>query len=435
MFTVKVTDESNSTPAYDTIYVYVNYPPDAGVDRTVCETGDTIQIRANPPGGYWAGQGLIDAAEGIFDPGESGAGLFTMTYTAPNSCQAQMQVEVKRIFAGPAAAACMAVDTFHLKGAEPAGGVWSGPFVSDNSGVFEPDSNGNFIVYYQQDGCVAEKEIFVGDINIQQDKDTVCESSVPYNLLFFPPGGVWYGNGVIDSLNGVFSPGQARSGNQTLYYKVNGCIDSVDVFVQALSVGGNLILCPDNDPIWLGSVNPPGGYWSGMGVVDSVVGVYDPSFATADFNDVITYTRGECYATRNVLIRVTNVDIDTIWLCGTDDPIELDWTRTRRTPYNGVWQGNGVTVASFPGTFDPIVAGPGDHTLTYSANGCVDTMTIRIRPNTILTDTIVCELSDPIRMRTTAPGGIWDGPGLLDAREGIFDPQVMGLGTHWLYYQ
>lgn len=435
MITVKVTDESNSTPAYDTIFVYVNQPPQTAPDEILCQTADTIHLQASPIGGWWSGPGIIEAGDGAFDPQDSGAGIFTMTYHAPNSCQAQMQVEVKPIFAGPAAAACLAVDTFHLKGAEPAGGIWSGPFVRDLSSVFEPDSNGRFTIFYTYDGCVAEKEIFVGDINIQQDKDTVCESTVPYNLLFFPPGGVWYGNGIIDSLQGVFSPGLARSGDQTLYYKVNGCIDSVNVFVQALSIGGNLILCPQNDPIWLGTANPAGGYWSGMGVIDSIGGIYDPSFASTDFNDVVTYTRGECYASRNVLIRVTNVDIDTIWLCGTDDPIELDWDRTRRTPYNGLWQGNGVTVQNFPGTFDPRIAGQGDHSLTYTANGCTDTLTIRIRPNTILTDTTVCELSDPIRMRTSAPGGYWSGPGLIDDRMGTFDPQIMGVGIHYIYYQ
>ncbi|MEM6347365.1 MAG: CUB domain-containing protein, partial [Bacteroidota bacterium] len=374
MITVRVTDESNSTPAYDTVYVYVNQPPQMRPDEIICQTADTIHLQASPAGGWWSGTGIIEAGDGAFDPMEAGPGIFSLTYHAPNSCQGQMQVEVKPIFAGPAAAACLAVDTFHLKGAEPAGGFWSGPFVTDPSGVFEPDSNGRFSVFYEFGGCVAEKEIFVGEINIQQDKDTVCESSVPYNLLFYPPGGVWYGNGIIDSLQGVFSPGIARSGNQTLYYKVNGCIDSVDVFVQALSIGGNLILCPQNDPVWLGTANPPGGYWSGIGVIDSLGGIYDPSFTATDFNDIVTYTRGECYASRNVLIRATNVDIDTIWLCGTDDPIELDWDRTRRTPYNGLWQGAGVTVQNFPGTFDPKLAGSGDHTLTYSANGCVDTL-------------------------------------------------------------
>ncbi|MFK7924985.1 MAG: gliding motility-associated C-terminal domain-containing protein, partial [Bacteroidia bacterium] len=435
MITVKVTDESNSTPAYDTIYVYVNQPPQTGPDEILCQTADTIHLQASPIGGWWSGVGITDPGEGIFDPMDAGAGIFTITYHALNNCQAQMQVEVKPIFAGPAAAACLAVDTFHLKGAEPAGGIWYGPFVRDFNAVFEPDSNGSFTIFYEKDGCVAEKKVFIGDINIEQDKDTVCESTVPYNLLFFPPGGVWYGNGIIDSMQGVFSPGLARSGDQTLYYKVNGCIDSIKVFVQALSIGGNLILCPQNEPIWLGTANPPGGYWSGMGVIDSLGGIYDPSFATADFNDVVTYTRGECYASRNVLIRVTNVDIDTIWLCGTDDPIQLDWDRTRRTPYNGLWDGAGVTVQNFPGTFDPKIAGPGDHMLTYTANGCVDTLTIRIRPNTILTDTTVCELSDPITIRTSAPGGYWSGPGLVDDRLGIFDPQIMGIGVHYVYYQ
>lgn len=437
MYRVVLTDESGSVAATDSVTVYVRPRPTMPADSVSCQSIDSVTLVASPAGGAWQGPGLLDAGSGIFSPSLMGPGVHTLVYRESDGCENQLQFRVKAIHSGINEAACTGTDTFRLRGFQPLGGYWTGPGILDSVGIFDPNSNGTFLLTYHVDGCTADKTLFVDQISLPVTIDTICESSLPMPLSFHPPGGIWTGPGITDSITGIFSPQTARSGLHTLHYQLHGCSDSIQVFVQALSLGGNLIICPEAEPVWLGNANPPGGIWSGWGVIDSAAGIYDPSFAIGqgDMNDQITYTWGECFASRQVQIRETSVGIDTLWLCGSDPPFLLNWDHTRNRPYNGFWAGKGVTDPDYPGLFDPLIAGPGNHTLLFTANGCADSLTIRIRPNPILTDTTVCERAAPFPFRASTPGGSWYGEGIIHAQQGLFDPQKVGVGTHYVYYQ
>ncbi|MCB0401137.1 MAG: gliding motility-associated C-terminal domain-containing protein [Flavobacteriales bacterium] len=105
----------------------------------------------------------------------------------------------------------------------------------------------------------------------------------------------------------------------------------------------------------------------------------------------------------------------------------------------GTWSGNGITNGA-NGTFNPSVAGPGTHTITYGITGsCGDTQTVDILVNPNMDATITpvgpyC-INDPaINLTAVDPGGTWSGNGITNGANGTFNPQTAGAGTHTITY-
>ncbi len=101
----------------------------------------------------------------------------------------------------------------------------------------------------------------------------------------------------------------------------------------------------------------------------------------------------------------------------------------------GRWTGEGVS----GNTFDPSVAGPGNHIVSYeivNADGCrdVDETVITVYPvpdATILTGGIFCSTDPVVVLQARDPGGIWSGTGVSG---NIFYPAVANTGNHLITY-
>ncbi|MBN2778077.1 MAG: gliding motility-associated C-terminal domain-containing protein [Bacteroidales bacterium] len=100
----------------------------------------------------------------------------------------------------------------------------------------------------------------------------------------------------------------------------------------------------------------------------------------------------------------------------------------------GVWSGPGVV----GDTFDPAVAGPGNHTIQYDVdNGsCSDTDTEIFHVDELLDATIapladLCETASSITLIAADAGGIWSGTGVSG---NTFDPNTAGAGDHIIQY-
>jgi len=115
-------------------------------------------------------------------------------------------------------------------------------------------------------------------------------------------------------------------------------------------------------------------------------------------------------------------------LCATDAAITLT-----AADAGGTWSGDGVT----GDTFDPAVAGEGDHIVTYTiAGSCGDTDQITIHVDAMPNASIshpgdFCVGDDPITLTAADAGGIWSGDGVTDD---VFDPSVVGLGVYTITY-
>ena len=432
-----IVDDASSAVA-DTAYIHITVVsvPVAGPDTAVCDYDPPFAMTGTPPGGYWTGPGIIDSLAGIFDPGTAGAGVHTVYYMI-GDCYDSAEVTVYHIDAGPDEAACPGASPFILTGGTPPGGTWAGPGIIDPvTGEWDPGIGmGTYVVTYSALGCVDSKTIIVDNI-ILQPEDTICESDPPYFLTYSPFGGIWTGPGIIHPDSGIIDPSLAGPGAHRYYYDIHGCRDSVDIYVFGINAGSNFTACPFQDTITLSGYSPPGGYWTGPGIVDSFGGRYDPGWSGANRNDYLVYHSPQgCTDTIIVYVRNTTVGVDSLFFCPEDTFVYLDWPTTLRNPWDGVWTGTGVTSASFPGTFDPGVSGSGTFVLTYTANTCSDSLVVLVYdPPTLPPDTTVCAGSPPFYMTASPPGGYWSGRGISDTARGRFSPGWAGLGTHTIYY-
>ncbi len=125
----------------------------------------------------------------------------------------------------------------------------------------------------------------------------------------------------------------------------------------------------------------------------------------------------------------TITPVDT--LCIQNNPVTL--TAHDR---GGRWSGDGVINS----TFDPALAGAGDHIVRYSindSNGCSDddeiTITVMPAPVADINPVETLNINDPpVSLTATPAGGSWTGKGVIDDK---FVPDSAGTGVHIITYQ
>ncbi|MEM6700736.1 MAG: hypothetical protein AAF599_20190, partial [Bacteroidota bacterium] len=227
----------------------------------VCRTGSPFEIdfSTNDTTGFWSGSGVTP--EGLFDPNASGVivGTNTLTYTVGvDACQVMRTLDIivrdaVALDIGRDTAVCEETDRFFLTGM-PVGGTWTGPGILDSlSGEFDPDAAGagrheiNYAFFDAGNDCLAQttKDIEVQalpDINFAADTLFLCASGDSYRIednieldLEAANGrGIWTGQGITDSLRGVFQTNDNFLGTVNVFYTYRtslGCQSS-----QRLSV-------------------------------------------------------------------------------------------------------------------------------------------------------------------------------------------------------
>lgn len=281
-------------------------------------------------------------------------------------------------------------------------------------------------------------------ININTPPD-YCSGSSPDTLIASPPEGTWSGTGV--SSDGVFDP-SIGPGMYPITYRLNNapCNDEeqITITVQAsetVTVNDQLF-CEDSPADTL-FANPSGGTWTGMGITNPDVGIFDPADSgTGPFNPVYTFTDGNgCEVTASPTVTVEELPEltipDSITLCLSDEDIDLSSvTSITADPGGGAfeWAGDGVINAN--GTFNSSTTGlgPGMYTLmvTYSRNECVvsDDFTVILTADEPLTiDPVMplCITDNTYQLNANLSGGTWSGPG-VDPSSGEIDLPDAGGG-------
>jgi PKD repeat protein len=325
------------------------------------------------------------------------------------------------------------------------GGTWDGPGVS--AGEFDPASagSGNHTITYEVTiGSCTDSDTEIIHVDAMPDAsidpvDDLCENDDPVTLTAATGGGTWSGTAVI---SGEFYPASAGPGDYIISYEVtNGqctASDDINIHVDAMpeiTIDPVSELCVGDSPVTL-SAAPAGGSWSGPGVTGDQ---FDPSSAGIGTHTVYyEVIDGACSATDNIQITVSDyydATIDAVaGLCESDAPITLT-----AADGGGTWSGDGITDQS-AGTFDPSVAGSGDHTITYEITGsCGDSDTeiihVDAMPDASITNPGAFCLVDPeTNLSAATSGGTWSGTGITDSNNGTFDPGTAGIGTHTITY-
>lgn len=191
-------------------------------------------------------------------------------------------------------------------------------------------------------------------------------------------------------------------------------------------------LCANADPVTL-SAHDPGGTWTGPGVTGNT---FDPEIAGPGDHRIkydITNAEGCHDSDETIITVVPNPDATILTegiVCSTDPVLILVARDT-----GGVWSGPGVS----GNTFNPAVAGTGNHTITYritDKNGCADfddaILTVATPDATITPVDTLCVDSSPVTLKAHDLGGIWSGPGVID---NTFNPVLAGAGNHKIRYE
>jgi len=165
--------------------------------------------------------------------------------------------------------------------------------------------------------------------------------------------------------------------------------------------------------------------------------LYDPNIYYQNEGngyDSLVYTLPNgCTDTLLLRVYLTNIQVDSVFFCLDDDSLRLNWASVRRAPSGGTWSGAGLSGNQW---FNPAAAGPGVHTLVYTANDCSDSISMVVYPELNDLDTLMCSSQDPFVIQSMPPGGYWwaNGPGIVDSETGLYDPGLALQDTQYVYF-
>jgi gliding motility-associated-like protein len=442
--------------------IVVDLAPDATITAAgpFCETDASVNLVAATGGGTWSGTGITDGVLGTFDPATATPGIHTITYTLINGACTSVDTEDITVDSTPDATITPAgpfcqTDAGVNLVAATGGGTWSGTGITNAAlGIFDPATAGpgtHTITYAVTNGACMSMD--TEDIMVDPIPDATivtagpfCETDGSINLTAATGGGTWSGTGITDAILGSFDPAIAGPGLHTITYTltIGACnsIDTEDIVVDStpdatITPAGPF--CQTDVSINLSAVTG-GGTWSGTGITNAALGTFDPATAGPGTH-TITYavTTGACMSMDNEDIVVDLAPDATITaagpFCETDGSVNL----TAATA-GGTWTGTGITDGVL-GSFDPALAGPGLHTISYTltigACTSVDTEDITVEPEPDATITAAgpfCETDASVNLAAATGGGIWSGTGITDVALGTFDPATAGIGIHTITY-
>lgn len=305
-----------------------------------------------------------------------------------------------------------------------------------------PNTTTTYTVSGNQGGCPGNATVTVTVnplpvVNAMADQN-LCDQAVPVQITANPAGGTWTGTGV--SPTGVFTPTPGDHGTFTLTYtytNANGCTntDQTDVTVgpvtQFATLGPDTAVCLGAVPIIL-QAQPPGGTWVGAGpggsFVPNTVGLHNVTY---------NFGSGTC-ATSDVMV-VEVLDAPALSVlpdfaqCADASPTALT-----AAPAGGTWSGPGVSGP--PYFFDPTVAPPGTHVLTYTyadGSGCQATALTQATVDPLPSanagpDMQLCDQPVAVQLGGSPGGGVWTSDWMNVDPTGELVPG--GVGTDTLVY-
>ncbi|MFN4930442.1 MAG: PKD domain-containing protein, partial [Bacteroidota bacterium] len=455
-YSVTYTDANGCSQTSAPVFVQVNTPTSATlnlIDDNFCESEFPSVISAGSPnGGNYIGSGIIN---NILYPALLPVGVYTMQYITvdANGCSASAS-QTYTITAAPAVSLTAPQTIFCLNDApvalsvSPLGGIISGVGVVGNT--FNPSVAGLGIHTLQYEfadanGCSSTTSLnMIVNPLVQLSLSALpnlCANSGNYSLNNgFPAGGTYFIDGLVAT---EINTSTLSAGIHTLTYELNppvGCGNSISAqfTINSLpSVSFNNIspVCETASPILLNAASPAGGLYIGTGVIG---GVFYPSLTNAG-NNIITYSYTDnngCTANAAQIITVLSPQPVTFTplapICINSTALVLN----NALPAGGIYTGNGVV----SGSFDPAIAGVGNHLITYTVpdiNSCSSSVIMNITVNELtplvsLTLPDVCSNGNAFSLAFAQPfGGVYTGIGVSN---GNFDPSLSGSGVFAITY-
>jgi hypothetical protein len=414
----------------------------------ICIDGGSFGLTGTPSGGIFAGDGISDTT---FDPVSAGLGGHSIIYIYSNGsgCTFSETIDITvnplpTVTLNPVSV-CLNNGKFSIQSTPSGNGaVFSGNGVNGN--VFDPAAAGvgqhtiNF-VYTDSNGCSnATSATFtvlpLPSVSLGSFSD-VCINNGSFTLTGgSPSGGTYSGEGIT---SGIFDPSAAGTGAHTITYTVigsNGCSNSTTSSINVLALPvitlSSKTVCIDAGKFTV-NASPAGGTLSGAGISGTT---FDPASAGAGAH-TITYTYTDGNGCTNSATATFTVNALPSVSISSYNPVCINSGSfaISGSPSGGTFSGNGVSY----GIFDPVKAGTGNSTITYTytnSNGCTNSASTSITVNAAPSVTIssynpVCISSGSFSLSGSPSGGSFSGDGVSG---NTFNPATAGAGTHSITY-
>ncbi|MDD4149879.1 MAG: choice-of-anchor L domain-containing protein [Bacteroidales bacterium] len=442
----------------DSILIEINQIPTADINEisSICISDNPILLTANLSGGLWSGNGIINNLTGKFNPSIAGVGTHTIYYQFTN--QTCTSIDSIEISVDTIISAQIGNDLSFCNNAEDeilsalnTGGVWSGQGITSPAGNFSPSEAGissNYIYYEITNGACSAKDSILISVQNAISADFILPNQVCLyddNLEIIPEnvGGIWYGEGITDSLISVFNPLIAGVGIHEIQYQTNSnaCLNTQIHTIEVLDAPNpnftcDAVLCSGDYDIQLTPVTN-GGNWCGNGIINTETGIFNPSFGNLGANYVThTVSNFNCTSASTKALWVIDGTEEVINNTPDSTCINIAELRLEAYPNAGFWTGTGVINDT---TFSPQIARSGVHNLIYhlGTGSCEiivshDIFVDEISEPILLINNEFCNNSDAIDLITDVPNGVWSGENVINNQ---FYPQIADVGVNIVNYQ
>ncbi len=271
--------------------------------------------------------------------------------------------------------------------------------------------------------------------------NTACTNDTATIILVSPIGGNLTGPVLAGN---IFDPSVIGSGSYSYSYSYTDSLSCTDTITQTVNIyspqaitfsGLNNTYCHgDSSSSLIG--NPSGGVFNGLGIVQNsfhpiiagfgnhnIIYSYNDTNNCTNFDTVMTTV----FPSAPIVINGLNATY-----CQ-DDTLSL----LSGSPINGMFFGNGISQDSF----NPTVAGPGNHYVVYSytdTNSCINNdsiMTTVFSPEFAISifdyQNQYCSNSATDTISASPSGGLFSGIGMSAS---IFNPIIHGVGSQYITY-
>ncbi len=301
-------------------------------------------------------------------------------------------------------------------------------FTDDCNNMWSLTSFGNFTV----DGCPISAEILAND--------TICLGECTDLTAIASDGDGNYNYAWNNGLASNAGPHNVCPITTTTYQVTvtdgtsapAGTASKTVYVIQPVTMPANFTVC-QTDPVIDLDATPNVGYWSGPCFGnDTLQGIFHPFWCGTGVKTV-TFNHYGCENTMDITINPMNFWTSNYLLCPGSSAFNFSNNNS-----GGTFSGTGITDA-VAGTFDPVVAGTGTHTITYSNPPCTDrTRNITVGTPVIQNDDTICSNYGIYEPSFNPKGGAWSYPANPAAITNWywcrFNPTTAGAGTHSLLY-
>ncbi len=331
-----------------------------------------IEVQAEQGPGQWLLNGepivLLNNELIIAEPG-----VYEIAYRLETDCQIEtlqsITVEqLPEIILPEQVFVCPDQSSFDLSTVVPIPSIgnWSGDAVQEDLAIL--DGNDLTVTYTVSEGiCTASEEMTIVQQSSVNSGVQLPESLCPDEGLYELPNpqtGTWTGIGVSSVAgNWYLDPASGNAGelsydfvvgNPSCSFTESFSLDIVPEPLIDLTAPG--VVCVDDGIITL-AAEPPGGWWSGPGILDAQAGIFDPTSlqGAVELSYMLSYSGCESVATITLSVfepdPIELPDLGPICL-GAEEAINLT-----AEPAGGVWSGEAVIDNMF---YPDMVAIPND---------------------------------------------------------------------------